>query len=60
MKKTYSDYEFDGDLEEMRDLSEQYKELEKNKEQKRDKVRNEYDDLSKTINEKEKTNGIKE
>ena len=44
----------------MRDLSEQYKELEKNKVQKRDKVRDEYDDLSKTINEKEKTNGIKE
>ena len=60
MKKTYSDYEFDGDLEEMRDLSEQYKELEKSKVQNRDKVRDEYDDLSKTINEKEKTNGIKE
>ena len=58
-KKTYSDYEFNGDLEEMRDLSQQYKQLEESKVQKRDRIRDEYNELSMSINEKEKNNGIK-
>ena len=58
-KKTYSDYEFNGDLEEMRDLSQQYKQLEESKVQKRDRIRDEYNELSMSIYEKEKNNGIK-
>ena len=48
-----------GDLDQMRDLEQQYKGLEESKIQKRDRIRVEYDDLSKSINEKEKNNGIK-
>lgn len=58
-KQTYSSYEMVGDLDQMRDLEQQYKGLEESKIQKRDRIRVEYDNLSKSINEKEKNNGIK-
>ena len=43
----------------MRDLSQQYKQLEESKVQKRDRIRDEYNELSMSIYEKEKNNGIK-
>lgn len=58
-KQTYSSYEMVGDLDQMRDLKQQYKSLEDSRVQKRDAMRESYDDLSKSINEKEKNNGIK-
>ena len=56
---SFSEVTFDCDLDQMRDLEQQYKGLEESKIQKRDRIRVEYDDLSKSINEKEKNNGIK-